>query len=43
MSKAPSVFALIDSNSFYACCERVSRPGLARMPIVALQLGNQSC
>jgi hypothetical protein len=30
------VFALIDCNSFYASCERVFRPDLARTPIVVL-------
>lgn len=29
-------FALIDCNSFYASCERVFRPDLARTPIVVL-------
>lgn len=35
MSKVP-VFALIDCNSFYASCERVFRPDLAKVPIVVL-------
>lgn len=30
------VFALVDCNSFYASCERVFRPDLARVPIVVL-------
>ncbi|WP_256737667.1 hypothetical protein [Pseudomonas sp. dw_358] len=30
------VFALIDCNSFYASCERVFRPDLAKTPIVVL-------
>lgn len=36
MSKTQPVFALIDCNSFYAHCERVFRPDLARVPIVVL-------
>ena len=36
MSNPPPVFALIDCNSFYASCERVFRPDLARTPIVVL-------
>ena len=36
-----SVFALIDCNSFYASCERVFRPNLARTPIVVLS--NDGC
>ena len=41
MSKAPPVFALIDCNSFYASCERVFRPDLAKVPIVVLS--NDGC
>ncbi|WP_194792380.1 Y-family DNA polymerase [Pseudomonas sp. UFMG81] len=36
------VFALIDCNSFYASCERVFRPDLARTPIVVLS-NNDGC
>ena len=37
MDANPSpVFALIDCNSFYASCERVFRPDLAKVPIVVL-------
>ncbi|WP_085599567.1 MULTISPECIES: translesion error-prone DNA polymerase V subunit UmuC [unclassified Pseudomonas] len=42
MSKATPVFALIDCNSFYASCERVFRPDLARVPIVVLS-NNDGC
>ncbi|KRA06205.1 translesion error-prone DNA polymerase V subunit UmuC [Pseudomonas synxantha] len=41
MSDAP-VFALIDCNSFYASCERVFRPDLAKVPIVVLS-NNDGC
>lgn len=41
MSKPP-VFALVDCNSFYASCERVFRPDLARVPIVVLS-NNDGC
>ena len=41
MSNSP-VFALIDCNSFYASCERVFRPDLARTPIVVLS-NNDGC
>lgn len=41
MSKAP-VFALVDCNSFYASCERVFRPDLAKVPIVVLS-NNDGC
>ena len=41
MSKQP-VFALIDCNSFYASCERVFRPDLAKVPIVVLS-NNDGC
>jgi hypothetical protein len=34
--KPEPVFALIDCNSFYASCERVFRPDLAKTPIVVL-------
>ena len=42
MSKPHPVFALIDCNSFYASCERVFRPDLARVPIVVLS-NNDGC
>jgi DNA polymerase V len=42
MSKQTPVFALIDCNSFYASCERVFRPDLAKTPIVALS-NNDGC
>ncbi|MFC6299588.1 translesion error-prone DNA polymerase V subunit UmuC [Pseudomonas sp. CCM 7893] len=42
MSKPEPVFALIDCNSFYASCERVFRPDLARVPIVVLS-NNDGC
>ena len=42
MFKAVPVFALIDCNSFYASCERVFRPDLARVPIVVLS-NNDGC
>ncbi|MEJ1224560.1 translesion error-prone DNA polymerase V subunit UmuC [Pseudomonas sp. CCNWLW56] len=42
MSKAQPAFALIDCNSFYASCERVFRPDLARVPIVVLS-NNDGC
>ncbi|MEA3233754.1 translesion error-prone DNA polymerase V subunit UmuC [Pseudomonas mosselii] len=35
-------FALIDCNSFYASCERVFRPDLAKTPIVVLS-NNDGC
>ncbi|MBC3336687.1 translesion error-prone DNA polymerase V subunit UmuC [Pseudomonas proteolytica] len=41
MSEQP-VFALIDCNSFYASCERVFRPDLAKVPIVVLS-NNDGC
>lgn len=41
MSNAP-VFALVDCNSFYASCERVFRPDLAKVPIVVLS-NNDGC
>nr|WP_256348957.1 hypothetical protein [Pseudomonas reactans] len=36
MTTREPVFALIDCNSFYASCERVFRPDLAKTPIVVL-------
>jgi DNA polymerase V len=42
LSKPASVFALIDCNSFYASCERVFRPDLAKTPIVVLS-NNDGC
>ena len=42
MSKLDPVFALIDCNSFYASCERVFRPDLAKVPIVVLS-NNDGC
>lgn len=42
MSEARPVFALVDCNSFYASCERVFRPDLARVPIVVLS-NNDGC
>lgn len=42
MSKAMPVFGLIDCNSFYASCERVFRPDLAKVPIVVLS-NNDGC
>lgn len=41
-TKTPPVFALIDCNSFYASCERVFRPDLAKTPIVVLS-NNDGC
>ena len=40
--KPDPVFALIDANSFYASCERVFRPDLAKVPIVVLS-NNDGC
>jgi DNA polymerase V len=40
--KPDPVFALIDCNSFYASCERVFRPDLAKTPIVVLS-NNDGC
>jgi DNA polymerase V len=37
-----SVFGLLDCNSFYASCERVFRPDLAKTPIVVLS-NNDGC
>jgi len=42
MSNVPPVFGLIDCNSFYASCERVFRPDLAKVPIVVLS-NNDGC
>ncbi|RMQ45841.1 DNA polymerase V subunit UmuC [Pseudomonas cichorii] len=42
MTSREQVFALIDCNSFYASCERVFRPDLARTPIVVLS-NNDGC
>ena len=42
MSELPSVFGLFDCNSFYASCERVFRPDLAKVPIVVLS-NNDGC
>jgi len=42
MSKQVPVFGLIDCNSFYASCERVFRPDLAKVPIVVLS-NNDGC
>jgi DNA polymerase V len=42
MTKPDPVFALIDCNSFYASCERVFRPDLAKTPIVVLS-NNDGC
>ncbi len=42
MSKKTPVFGLIDCNSFYASCERVFRPDLAKVPIVVLS-NNDGC
>ena len=40
--KHEPIFALIDCNSFYASCERVFRPDLAKTPIVVLS-NNDGC
>ena len=42
MSRSLPVFGLIDCNSFYASCERVFRPDLAKVPIVVLS-NNDGC
>jgi len=42
MSNTLPVFGLIDCNSFYASCERVFRPDLAKVPIVVLS-NNDGC
>jgi DNA polymerase V len=42
MTTPRPVFALIDCNSFYASCERVFRPDLAKTPIVVLS-NNDGC
>ncbi|MEE5114148.1 Y-family DNA polymerase [Pseudomonas alliivorans] len=41
-TQSEPVFGLIDCNSFYASCERVFRPDLARVPIVVLS-NNDGC
>ncbi|MDY7563453.1 translesion error-prone DNA polymerase V subunit UmuC [Pseudomonas sp. AB6] len=41
MSKRP-VFGLVDCNAFYASCERVFRPDLAKVPVVVLS-NNDGC
>ncbi|WP_144933992.1 Y-family DNA polymerase [Pseudomonas alabamensis] len=40
--RSDQVFALIDCNAFYASCERVFRPDLAKVPIVVLS-NNDGC
>lgn len=40
--RSDQVIALIDCNSFYASCERVFRPDLAKVPIVVLS-NNDGC
>lgn len=42
MAGTDEMFALIDCNSFYASCERVFRPDLAKVPIVVLS-NNDGC
>jgi len=42
MTKPDPIFALVDCNSFYASCERVFRPDLAKTPIVVLS-NNDGC
>ena len=42
MQEPKPCFALVDCNSFYASCERVFRPDLARVPIVVLS-NNDGC
>jgi DNA polymerase V len=42
MTTPEPVLALIDCNSFYASCERVFRPDLAKTPIVVLS-NNDGC
>lgn len=42
MTEQGPAFALIDCNSFYASCERVFRPDLAKTPIVVLS-NNDGC
>lgn len=42
MPKSDQIFGLIDGNSFYASCERVFRPDLAKTPIVVLS-SNDGC
>jgi len=43
---APTVFALLDGNNFYASCERVFDPRLIGRPVVVLSnndLTDQVC
>ncbi len=42
MTTPKKVFGLCDCNSFYASCERVFRPDLAKVPIVVLS-NNDGC
>jgi len=42
MHTSKQIFALVDCNSFYASCERVFRPDLAKTPIVVLS-NNDGC
>lgn len=42
MASVEKAIALVDCNSFYASCERVFRPDLARTPIVVLS-NNDGC
>nr|WP_311138730.1 DNA-directed DNA polymerase [Pseudomonas amygdali] len=41
-NKPTPVFGLADGNSFFASCERVFRPDLAKVPIVVLS-SNDGC
>lgn len=41
-SKDNSVFALVDCNNFYASCEKLFRPDLAKVPVVVLS-NNDGC
>lgn len=41
-STTPNLFALVDCNNFYASCERVFDPSLARAPVVVLS-NNDGC
>ena len=36
------MFAIVDVNNFYASCERIFRPDLAKKPIVVLS-NNDGC
>ena len=38
----PTIFALMDCNSFYCSCERVFRPELKQKPIIVLS-NNDGC